>query len=92
MFAHRLSKFLSRVALVSVVLAFGIAYYDYPPIGIEGRIFISSVAVVLALGAGLLTLVLAGLLLVRRQRPRPWNAVVVACLSVILALVFVWLL
>lgn len=92
MFAHRLSKFLSRVALVSVALAFCITYYAYPPIGYEGIIFISSVAVVLALGAGLLALVLAGLLLVRRQPPRPWNAIVVACLSLGLAMTYVWLL
>lgn len=77
---------------MSVLLAFACTHYQYPPVGYEGVIFISSVAVMLALGAALLSLVLAGLLLFRRQPPKPWDAMVVASLSIGLALTYAWLL
>lgn len=89
MFIHRLTKFLSRVALVAAALAFCVTYYDYPEIVYEGRIFISSVGVAMAIIAGLLSLALGSLLLIRRLPPKPWNAIVVASLSIVLALTYV---
>ena len=75
-----------------MLIAFACTHYQYPPIGYEGVIFISSVGVMLAFGSALLSLILAGLLLSRRQPPKPWNAVVVACLSIVLGTTYVWLL
>lgn len=92
MFAHRLSRFLSRLALVSSAFAIFIVYLASPSLGYEGTIFISAVAVALAIGAGLLSLLLGGLLLLRRQPPRPVNAITVASLAIALALAQVWLL
>ena len=74
------------------MLAFASTHYQYPPIGYEGVIFISSVAVMLAVGSAMLSLALSGLLLIRRQPPRPWNAITVACLSMMLAFTYIWLL
>ena len=92
MFAHRLSIFLSRLALVAVALAFCITYYEYPPIGYAGIVFVSSVAVVLAIGAGLLAIALAVLILLRRLPAKPWNPIAFASLAIALALAYVWLL
>ena len=92
MFPHRLTKFLSRVSLFAVALAFIVTYYDYPDIVYEGRVFISSVAVALAIIAGFLSLAIAGLLLLRRLPPKPFNAMVVASLSIVLAFTYVALL
>ena len=68
---HRLSGFLSIVALISATLAVCVSYFSIPPIGYEGRIFLSSVAVVLAIGAGLLSLALAAIIFARKKRPKP---------------------
>ena len=50
------------------------------------------VAVVLAIGAGLLAIALAVLILVRRLPAKPWNPIAFASLAIALALVYVWLL
>lgn len=89
-FAHRLSKFLSRIALVAATLAICVTYYQFPPIGYEGMIFVSSVAVVLALGAGLISLGLAAILLLLRKSPKPYNAMLIATLAIGMAAGYVW--
>ena len=75
-----------------MLLAFASTHYQYPPIGYEGVIFIGSVGVMLAIGAALLSLLLAGLLLVRRQPQKPWSAIAFSCVSIALAGTYMWLL
>ena len=86
----RLSRFLSKVALISAMLAVSVTYFEFPPIGYEGMVFVSSVAVVLTIGSGVLSLVLAAILFVKRASPKPVNATVVSILSLILAFGYVW--
>jgi hypothetical protein len=76
--------------LTSIVIALCVAYFGYPPIGFGGIFFISSVGVVLAIGAGLISLALAALLLIRRRKPKPTNPIIISALSISLALLFVW--
>jgi hypothetical protein len=65
-------------------------YYQIPPMGFEGIIFLSSVAVVLALLAGGMSLTLAAYLLLRRKPPKPLNAVMVSTIAIAIALSYVW--
>ena len=87
----RLSRFLSQVAMTAAVTAICVTFFEFPPVGFEGMIFISSVAVVLALGAGMLSLTLASYLFIRRRSPRPTSATIVSFLAIALALAFVWM-
>ena len=89
-FAHRLSKFLSRLALFAAALAICVTYYGILPIGYEGMVFVSSVAVVMALGAGVISLGLAAMLLILRKPPKPYNAMLIASLAIIMAVAYVW--
>ena len=75
-----------------MLLAFASTHYQYPPIGYEGVIFISSVCVMLGIGAAVLALALAGSRLMRRQLPKPWNTIVVAILAIVLAITYIQLL
>ena len=45
------------MAIVSATLAVSMTYYELPPIGYDGIIFVSSVAVMLAIGSPLLSFV-----------------------------------
>lgn len=87
---YRLSRFLSKVALISALLAISVTYFEFPPIGYEGMVFVSSVAVVLTIGSGVLSLVLATILFIKKTSPKPVNATVVSILSIILAFGHVW--
>jgi len=87
---YRLSGFLSKVALISAMLAISVTYFEFPPIGYEGMVFVSSVAVVLTIGSGILSLALATILFVKKISPKPVNATVVSILSIILAFGYVW--
>ena len=87
---YRLSKFLSSVAIISATLAVSITYYEIPPIGYEGMIFVSSVAVVLAIGSALLSLSLAAIHTARRRSPKPVIATVLSVLSLIVAFGYIW--
>lgn len=87
---HRLSRFLSVVALISATLAVCVTYFSIPPMGYEGMIFLSSVAVVLALGSGLLSLALAAFVFVRKKPPKPLKTTAISILSIAIALGYVW--
>ena len=87
---YRLSGFLSKVALISAMLALSVTYFEFPPIGYEGMVFVSSVGVVLTIGSGILSLILASILFVKRASPKPVNATVISILSLILAFGYVW--
>lgn len=65
--------------------AFSVTYFEFPPIGYEGMVFVSSVAVVLTIGAGVLASALVAILFVKRASPKPLNATVISILSLILA-------
>ena len=77
--------------MTAAVTAICVTYFEFPPVGFEGVIFISSVAVVLALGAGTMSLTLAVYLFIRRRSPRPMSPTIVASLAIGLALAFVWM-
>jgi hypothetical protein len=76
--------------MTSAVTAISVTYFEFPPIGYGGMVFISSVAVVLTIGAALLSLILVVSLLIRRKSPRPINPAVVSVLSLALAFTYVW--
>ena len=77
--------------MTAAVTAICVTYFEFPPVGFESVIFISSVAVVLALGAGTMALTLAVYLFIRRGSPRPMSPTIVASLAIGLALAFVWM-
>ena len=52
--------------------------------------FVSSVAVVLAIGAGLLSLGMAAVLLIRRKPPKPYNAALVSLVAIVMAFAYIW--
>jgi len=87
----RLSRFLSQVAMTAAVTAICVTYFKFPPVGFEGMIFISSVAVVLALGAGTMSLILAIYLVIRRKSSQSMSPTIVASLAIALALAYVWM-
>ena len=87
---HRLSRFLSTVALTSSTLAVCLTYYSIPSLGYEGTIFVSSVAVVLAIGSGLLSLILATIILARRRPPKPYITIAKAIASIAMAIAYIW--
>lgn len=87
---HRLSRFLSIVALTSSALANWLSYYWIPALGYEGTIFISSVAVVLAIGAGSLSLILAAILFFRKKPPKPIVTSAISITSIAMAFAYVW--
>ncbi len=87
---YRLSRFLSKVALISAMLAVSVTYFEFPPIGYEGMVFVSSVAVVLTIGAGVLSLALALFLFIRKSSPKPVNATFISILSIAIAFGYVW--
>jgi len=64
-------------------------YYEVPPIGYAGIVFISSVAAALSIMAATLSLVIAAFLYVRRKPPRPL-APALSILSIAVALVYAW--
>jgi hypothetical protein len=72
------------------MLAVSVTYFEFPPIGYEGMVFVSSVGVVLTIGSGILSLVLASILFIKRASPKPVNATVISILSLILAFGYVW--
>lgn len=76
--------------MISAIIAVCVTYFGFPPIGYAGMVFISSVAVVLAIGAGGLSLLLAGTLILRRQGPRPVQSIAVSLLGIALAITYVW--
>jgi len=58
--------------------------------GYEGIVFVSSVAVVLALLAGAMSLTLAAYLLLRHKPPKPLNAILVSAIAIAVALIYIW--
>lgn len=71
----RLSMFLALVAAVSVALAIVMAVLVARQGGVPGLLFLSSVAVMLALLSSALSLLLASILFARRDPARPVRAV-----------------
>jgi hypothetical protein len=65
-------------------------YFQFPPMGKEGIFFMSSVAVVLALLSGALSLTLAAYLLLLGKSPKPLNAMLISVLAIAIAVTFVW--
>lgn len=65
-------------------------YYEFPPIGYDGIIFVSSVAVMLAIGSALLSLSLAAIHAARGKSPKPVTAAVLSILSLIVAFGYIW--
>ena len=65
-------------------------YYQYPRIGFGGILLLSSTSVALALLSATLSLLVAGVLLLRRKPPRPLNQILVSMLAVVIALTYVW--
>lgn len=76
--------------MFAAIVGVCVYYYQVPPMGFEGIVFVSSVAVVLALLAGGLSLALAGYLLLRRKPPKPLNAVMVSIIAIVIALSYIW--
>ena len=76
--------------MTSAIIAVCVTYYQFPPIGYAGVVFVSSVAIVLTIGAAGLSLLLATVLFVRRKQPKPLNATVMSVVSLALAFAFVW--
>ena len=58
--------------------------------GYEGIVFVSSVAVALALLAGAMSLTLAAYLLLRHKPPKPLNSVLISAVAIAIALTYVW--
>ena len=87
---YRLSRFLSIISLISAILAFAVTYFGFPPIGFEGMIFISSVAVVLAIGSGVLSLALATIIYLKGSSPKPINPAAISIASIVLAIGYIW--
>jgi hypothetical protein len=77
--------------MMAAVTAICVTYFEFPPVGFEGMVFISSVAVVLALGAGTMSLTLAIYLVIRRKPSPPMSPTIVASLAIALALTYVWM-
>jgi hypothetical protein len=77
--------------MTAAVIAICVTYFEFPPVGFEAMIFISSVAVVLALGAGTMSLTLAIYLFIRGRPPRPTIPTIVSSLAIVLALAYVWM-
>ena len=78
------------MAIVSATLAVCMTYYEFPPIGYDGIIFVSSVAVMLAIGSALLSLPLAAIHAARGKSPKPVTAAVLSILSLIVAFGYIW--
>ena len=76
--------------MISAATAVSVTYLQFPPIGYEGIVFVSSVAVVLTIGAAGLSLILATTLFIRRKRPKPLTATMLSVLSLALAFTYVW--
>ncbi len=76
--------------MTSAVIAVSVTYFEFPPIGYAGMVFVSSVAVVLTIGAALLSLVLAGVLFARRKHPRPVHPAALSVVALALAFTYVW--
>lgn len=87
---HRLSRFLSVIALISATLAVSVTYFSFPPIGYEGMIFLSSVAVVLTIGSGLLSLALVAIIFVRKKPPKPVSTTAISIVSIAIAFGYIW--
>ena len=81
----RLSSFLATVAICAAVLAISVSHLGFPPVSYEGMVLISAVAVVMAIGAGGLSLLLAVLHLIIRKHPRPLRSLVLSILALLLA-------
>jgi hypothetical protein len=64
--------------MTAAVTAICGTYFEFPLIGFEGMAFISSVAVVLALGAATMSLTLTIFLFIRHRSPRPTSPAIVA--------------
>lgn len=87
---YRLSRFLAFVAMASAITAVSVTHLGFPPVGYESMVVVSSVAVVLAIGAATLSLILAGALWLRRIKPRPTRIITVSMLALALAFTYVW--
>lgn len=87
---HRLARFLSLIALISSSLAVLGTYFSIPSLGYEGTIFVSSVAVVLAIGAGSLSLILAAIIFARKMSPKPVNTTAISIASMAIAFGYIW--
>lgn len=87
---HKLARFLSVVAITSATIAVAVAYYSYPPIGYEGVIFVSSVAVVLAILSALLSLTLVAYIFLTKKAPKPINTTAIAVAAIAMAFAYVW--
>jgi len=77
--------------MTAAVIAICVTYFEFPPVGFEGMVFISSVAVVVALGAGTLSLILTVYLLIRRRPRRSLSPPIVASLAIATATAYVWM-
>ena len=87
---YRLARFLSTVAILAAALAVSVSYLGFPPVSYEGMVLLSAVAIVLAIGAGGLSLLLSGALLLQRRPPNPIRPAVVSALAIALATLYVW--
>ena len=70
--------------MAATVTAICVTYFEFPRVGFEGLVFISSVVVVLALGAGTMSLTIY--LFIHRRSPRPTSPTIVASPAIVLAL------
>jgi len=87
---YRLSRFLAFVAMTSAIAAVSVTHLGFPPIDYEPMVVVSSVAVVLAIGAATLSLILVGALWLRRIKPRPTRVIATSMLALALAFTYVW--
>lgn len=87
---YRLARFLSIVALISATLAVSVTYFGFPPIGFEGMIFLSSVAVVLVIGSAVLSLALAAIIALKGSSPKPLVPTAISILSLLIAVGYIW--
>ena len=78
------------MALISAILAVSVTYFGFPPIGFEGMIFLSSVAVVLVIGSAILSLVLAAIIALKGDSPKPLVPTAISFLSLSIAIGYIW--
>lgn len=88
---HRLARFLSILAVVAAVLTISITYFRFPQMDFEIAVFFSAVTVFLSLAAGGLALLLAAILAVNKDSPKPVITTVLSIIALVLACGWIWL-